>query len=227
MRYTINKKLQSIWIAQRNGRTKNGNDQTQQAVLKMFGMSGGHDFTQNFAELNIVPIVISYEYDPGDFLKTRETYITRRQPYVKAQGEDLNSIITGIKQFKGMIHLAFTPPISVEELSKIEEKPKNERIQNLATLIDTRVHGNYKLWNTNYIAYDMLNGNCFESIYSAHDKYAFTQYMNNILSEIEGDKAELESIFLAIYANPVTNYINVYGSHLQLNLNKIIRFEYG
>ena len=225
IRYAINEKLQSIWIAQRNGRTKDGNDQTQQAVLKMFGMSGGRDFTQNFARLNIAPIVISYEYDPGDFLKTREIYISRRQTYVKAQDEDLNSIITGIKQFKGKIHLAFTPPISIEELHKIEDTPKNERIQNLATLIDTRVHGNYRLWNTNYIAYDILNGNCYDSIYSDTEKASFAGYMNKALSKIEGDKAELEAIFLAIYANPVLNYKKINGSHRQSDPNNIKHFN--
>jgi hypothetical protein len=225
IRYAIKEKLQSIWIAQRNGRTKDGNDQTQQAVLKMFGMSGGRDFSQNFATLNIAPIAISYEYDPGDFLKTRELFISRRQTYVKAQGEDLNSIITGIKQFKGKIHLTFAPPISVEELHKIEDTPKNERIQNLATLIDTRVYGNYKLWNTNYIAFDMLNGNSFESIYSAGERAAFAEYMNQTLSKIDGDRAELESIFLAMYANPVLNYIKVTGSRRQSNTNNIIQFK--
>lgn len=224
IRYAINEKKQSIWIAQRNGRTKDGNDQTQQAVLKMFGMSGGRDFTQNFAGLNIAPIVVSYEYDPGDFLKTREVFISRRQTYVKTQGEDLKSILTGIKQFKGKIHLTFAPPISVDELRKIENTPKNERIQNLATLIDTRMYGNYRLWNTNYIAYDMLNGNSFESTYSAGEKAAFAEYINQTLSKIEGDKAELESIFLAIYANPVLNYIKINGSHKQPDTNNIKHF---
>ena len=225
IRYAINEKLQSIWIAHRNGRAKDGNDQTQQAVLKMFGMSGGRDFTQNFSALNIAPVVISYEYDPGDFLKTREIFISRRQTYVKAQDEDLNSIITGIKQFKGKIHLTFAPPISVDELRQIENTPKNERIQNLAILIDKRVYGNYRLWNTNYIAYDMLNDKCFDSIYSAAEKVAFADYMNKALSNIEGDKAELESIFLAIYANPVLNYIKINGSHRQPNTNNIKHFK--
>lgn len=212
IRYAINEKLQSVWIAQSNGRTKDGIDQTQQAVLKMFGMSGGHDFVQNFACLNIVPTVISYEYDPCDFLKTREIYLRRRQTYEKTLNEDLNSILTGIKQFKGKIHLTVTTPISEEELRKIEETPKNERIQNLAALIDKRIYENYKLWKTNYIAYDMLNGNHFESNYTIPEKAAFAEYMNKTLSKIEGDKAELASIFFAIYANPVVNYMKVNNS---------------
>ena len=207
IRYAIKEKNESVWIAQRNGRTKDGNDQTQMAVLKMFAMSGGNDFVHNFAELNIAPVAISYEYDPGDFLKAREIYISRRQPYIKTKGEDINSIINGIKQFKGKIHLSVTPPVSVEELGIIEETPRNERIQHLADLIDNRIYEYYKLWNTNYIAYDLLNGNHFESIYSVSDKNEFTAYMKKMLSEIEGDNNELESIFLGIYANPVANHV--------------------
>jgi hypothetical protein len=224
IRYAINEKPESVWIAQRNGRAKDGNDQTQPAVLKMFAMSGGRDFIHDFAELNIAPVAISYEYDPGDFLKTREIYISRRQPYIKGKGEDINSIINGIKQFKGKIHLAVADPVSVEELRSIEETPKNERIQNLATLIDYRVYEKYRLWNTNYIAYDLLNGNHFDNIYSAVEKAEFTGYMSKMLSEIEGDKNELESIFLGIYANPVVNHIKIHGIKNQLFTDKITKF---
>jgi hypothetical protein len=225
IRYAINQKQQSIWIAQRNGRTKDGCDQTQLAVLKMFGMSGGHDFVKNFAPLNIAPISISYEYDPCDLLKTNEIYISRRMPYIKAPGEDLKSILTGIKQYKGKIHLAFTPPISEEELDEIGTSPKNERIQNLASLIDNRVYNGFKLWNTNYIAYDLLNPVCFENIYSASEKDSFIEYMNKSLSKIEGEKTELESIFLGIYANPVSNYIKFNGAKVQLNTNVVEQFN--
>ena len=212
IRYAINEKRQSVWIAQSNGRTKNGNDQTQQAVLKMLGMSGGHDFVQNFAGLNIVPTVISYEYDPCDFMKIREIYLSRRQTYLKTENEDLNSVITGIQQFKGKIHLVIAPPISEEELRQIGEVPKNERIQNLAAFIDKRIYQHYKLWKTNYIAFDMLYGNSFKSNYATTEKAAFAEYMKKTLSEIEGDYSELEAIFLAIYANPVVNHLKTKGS---------------
>jgi hypothetical protein len=218
IRYAINEKLQSIWIAQRNGRTKDGNDQTQQAVLKMFGMSGVRDFVQNYSELNIAPIAISYEYDPGDFLKTREIYISRRKTYIKAPGEDMDSIITGIKQFKGKIHLTFAPPVSTVELNKTGNLPRNERMKNLATLI-------YKLWNTNYIAYDILNGNYSENIYSSREKVLFGEYLQKVVSKIEGDKAELKSILLAIYANPVVNYVKIKGHHKQNDISNLKHFE--
>jgi hypothetical protein len=225
IRYALNERHQSIWIAQRNGRTKDGNDQTQHAVLKMFGMSGGRDFAQNFSELNITPIVISYEYDPGDSLKTREIYISRRKTYVKAKGEDFNSILSGIRQFKGKIHLSITPTVREDDLRKIENGHKNEQIQNLATLIDTRVYDNFRLWNTNYIAHDMLYGSGFASRYSAEEKVAFTENMNMALSRIEGDKQELENIFFSIYANPLVNFIKSTGLHQQPGINNLKHFE--
>jgi hypothetical protein len=224
IRFAINEKPESIWIAQRNGRTKDGNDLTQPAVLKMFAMSGEKGFAEDFAGLNIAPVAISYEYDPGDFLKTREIYISRRQAYVKARGEDINSILTGIRQYKGKIHLAVTRPISINELHVIEELPKNERIQSLANLIDSRVYENFRLWNTNYIAYDMLYDSCFEGIYTAQEREKFAGYMSKMLAEIEGDRNELESIFLGIYANPVVNHMKCNGATSQLYSDKITNF---
>jgi hypothetical protein len=215
IRYAITEKRQSIWIAQRNGRTKDGNDQTQQAVLKMLGMSGGRDFVHNFSQLNIAPVAISYEYDPGDFLKTKEIYISRRQTYVKAPGEDLNSILTGIKQSKGRIHLSVTPPVKEKELLPFAHAPKNEGIESLKSLIDASIHRNFRIWNTNYIAFDILNGDRYNNLYSKSERDAFTGYMNKALSDIEGDRSELESIFLSIYANPVENFIKTTGLDVQ------------
>lgn len=211
MRYAIAKKRQSVWIAQRNGRTKDGNDQTQQTVLKMLGMGGKSGFMESFAQLNLTPTAISFQYDPCDILKTREIYSSRRKPYIKAPDEDLNSIITGIIQPKGMIHLAIAPPITEAELSQIEELSKNERIQNLATLIDKRIYQNYRLWKSNYIAYDILHNNYFEKYYSDLEKKTFIDYMNKMLEKMEGDRTELQSIFLGIYANPVVNHIRING----------------
>jgi hypothetical protein len=225
IRYAISGKRQSVWIAQRNGRTKDGNDRTQQAVLKMLGMSGGRDFVQNFSQLSIAPVAISYEYDPGDFLKTKEIYISRRQTYVKSTGEDLNSILTGIKQNKGRIHLAVTLPVTEMELREIAEAPKNERIEKLAALIDSRIHSSFRIWNTNYIASDILYGNRFNKIYSLSEKDAFVAYMNKALSNIEGDRQELESIFLSIYANPVENFNKATGLNIQPEIKDLKQFE--
>jgi hypothetical protein len=212
IRWALTEKKQSIWIAQRNGRTKDGNDQTQLAVLKMFGMSGGKDFVHNYSELNIEPLSVSYEFDPADFLKTRELYISRRQEYVKAPGEDLNSILTGITQPKGGMHLSFCAPLGEEDFRKIGSSIRNEQVKELASQIDNRIYENFRLWKNNYIAYDILNGVTFKGIYTEHEKDSFVSYMKKGLSNIEGDNDELESIFLAIYANPVVNYIKLTGS---------------
>ena len=206
IRYAITEKLQSVWIAHRSGRTKDGNDQTLSSVLKMFRMSGAACFSECFNELNVAPIVMSYEFEPCDFLKTRELYITRRQEYVKTEGEDLNSILTGTKQYKGGIHLAFAEPITLEELVALDSLPKNDQIQELALIVDDRIYKNYKLWKTNFIAYDVLYHADSTENYTSKDKADFIDYMKKGLSKIEGDQEELENIFLNIYANPVVNW---------------------
>ncbi len=208
MRHVVTELDESVWIAQRNGRTKDGNDKTEMGVLKMFSLSSEKAFVDNFDELSITPVAVSYEYEPCDFLKTAELYISRLQKYVKGENEDLNSILTGIKQRKGKVHLAVTEPISRKELEMCDEKEKNEKMVALASLIDQRIYKSYKLFKTNYIAYDILQGGSqFADHYSADDKKDFVAYMDNGLAGIgiEADRSELEQIFLRIYANPVVN----------------------
>ena len=206
MRYVILEKRQSVWIAQRNGRTKNGNDRTEIAVLKMFSISSDKKFIDNMSELNITPIVSSYEYEPCDFLKAQELYISQYQPYVKEAGEDMNSILKGIIQPKGGIYIYATPTITAEELQYCDRFEKNEKFAKLAQIIDQRVFSHYKLWKNNYIAYDMLY-DCakYADNYSAQDKAGFETYMNNGLRSLVGEADELRHIFLGIYANPVRN----------------------
>lgn len=201
----------SVWIAQRNGRTKNGMDATEQGLLKMFDMSGSGDFIKDFSELSIIPLSISYEFEPCDFLKTRELYISRRTKYVKAPGEDLNSILTGIKQTKGRVHYHFAEEISVEDIEKCARFDKNERYQALCRTIDGRINKYYRLWPNNYIAYDILNRtNKFSDKYSPEQREYFKVYAEHGLSLlIAQDKTmdinELRDIFLSIYAGPVIN----------------------
>lgn len=206
MRYALLEKKQSVWIAQRNGRTKNGDDHTEIAVLKMFSISSSKPFIENMDELNITPIVISYEYEPCDFLKTQELYISQYQRYIKEPGEDLNSILKGIKQQKGGISVSVAPTINREELQDCDKHEKNDKFAQLAQLIDKRVYSHYKLWKTNYIAYDMLEeGERYASQYSDTEKDAFIQYMEEGLRSLVGEADELKNIFLNIYANPVRN----------------------
>ena len=196
MRYAITQKHQSTWIAQRNGRTKNGFDNTEIAVLKMFAMSSSADFVANLMELNIAPIAISYEYEPCDFLKTRELYIAKRKQYEKEPGEDVNSVVQGVRQWKGHIHLAVCEPIIEEELKQCDAFPHNEKFKQLAEIIDKKIYKNYKLYKTNYIAHDLLhNSQTYASYYSEEEKAAFQHYMSNGLKNIEGNINELETIF--------------------------------
>lgn len=204
IRHNVANQISSVWIAQRNGRTKDGIDVTEQGLLKMFDMSGSGDFVKDFTELNIMPTSISYEYEPCDIFKAVEVYVGRRQKYVKAEGEDLKSILTGIMQFKGNIHIAFNEPLTAKEINAAAELDKNERFKALGLAMDRKIISEFKLWKNNYIAYDTLNSsNEFAAMYSVEDKEAFKTYMANKLADIEADKDELEQIFLSIYANPV------------------------
>ena len=205
MRYRVANQISSIWIAQRNGRTKDGIDVTEQGLLKMFDMSGSGDFVKDFTELSIMPASISYEYEPCDILKAVELYIKRRQKYVKSEGEDLNSILTGIMQPKGRIHIQFNEPLTAEEVNAAAELDKNERFKELGMAIDRKIISNYKLWPNNYIAFDMLNGaDKFADKYTAEEKAEFEGYVNARLQKVEEGKEEIREIFLGIYASPVT-----------------------
>lgn len=208
IRQSVSTDKSSIWIAQRNGRTKDGWDLTEQGVLKMLDMSGNGDFFESFRELDIMPASISYEFEPCDVLKAAELYISKRRKYIKSKDEDLNSILTGIMQFKGNIHIEFTEPITEQELKEAAGLDKNERFKYLASCIDKRICSTYKLWKNNYIACDILSGTDeYEDKYTPADRLAFEDYMKYKLSsvELEGDMSELEEIFLNIYANPVKN----------------------
>ncbi len=206
IRHSVSTNKSSIWIAQRNGRTKDGWDVTEQGVLKMLDMSGSKDFVKDFGELSIMPASISYELEPCDLLKCVELYISKRRKYVKSKDEDFNSILTGIMQFKGNIHIEFTKPITHEEIEQAAQLDKNERFKFLTSAMDKRIVSSFKLWKNNYIAYDMITcSNEFAAEYTQEEKKAFVDYMKFKLSSAEGDMDELEDIFLHIYANPIFN----------------------
>ena len=213
IRYNVSNEKSSIWIAQRNGRTKDGIDVTEQGLLKMFDMSGSGDFVKDFAELSILPTSISYEFEPCDIQKAVEMYVSKRQKYVKAEGEDLKSILTGIMQPKGNIHIAFNAPVSLEEIQEASQLDKNEKFKAICTAMDKKIVAEYKLWGNNYIAYDMLNGsNEYAQMYTAEQKAVFEGYMAKQLSAVklpDVDMDELKEIFLSIYANPVAGKKNL------------------
>lgn len=217
IRQSITYNRSSVWIAQRQGRTKDGNDKFENGLLKMLDMSGTGNFAEDFNELNIMPMSISYEYEPCDYLKTRELYLSRRGKYIKAPNEDLNSILTGIKQFKGRIHISFCTPWTLEEIMQFNDIPRLERFPMMREHLGQKIIQAYKLWKTNYMAYDILaiEGKIdgaeatphFVSEYTPEQMIGFKAYVDSQLDKIEPefDRSELREIFLRIYANPVVN----------------------
>lgn len=208
VRHTLVDKKVSLWIAQRNGRTKDGCDITQNGLLKMLNISGKKTFSENFEQLNIVPLTISYEYEPCDFLKTQETYLAGlNTKYVKSPGEDLNSIVTGIKQFKGKIHLTVGKPIEKKELSTIDQlENDNDKIKAFAAMLDKLIYSNYKTNPVNFIAADLLEKSYKRANkYNSEEKQSFIQYVDESLKKIKGEREQLKQLFLKIYATPVLN----------------------
>lgn len=210
----------SIWIAQRNGRTKDGYDITEQGLLKMLNMSGQGDFASNFKELKIIPAAISYEFEPCDILKAIESYKKKNllagEKYIKAENEDLNSIITGIIQGKGSVNITFCEPISVKEIEIADEFEKNVKFQRLGEIIDKKIHQAYKLTPNNYIAYDMLKEESLNSLefaldntgkYTEEQKDIFLKYLEKRLAKVNGDMDvnAIRKYLLEIYANPLIN----------------------
>jgi hypothetical protein len=205
--HVIREEKESIWIAQRNGRTKNGDDRTQAGLIKMFGM-GSKDLCQRLKTLNIVPVTISYEIEPCDVQKVRELYLTRRGPYKKASDEDLKSILAGITGQKGRIHYVFGQPLNafIEALSQ-SDLHDNDIINRVVEEIDRQVHQDYKCWPGNFVACDLMRGDSrYSNLYTAADKKAFLAALEQKCTFLQDlDQEEVRTMFLELYANPVLN----------------------
>lgn len=210
IRYTVFNKRQSIWIAQRGGRTKNGDDKTHSGILKMLNASGTKSFEENILELNIVPISISYEFEPNDQLKVNEILHTVNGKYKKTKDEDINSIIDGTCSKKGKVHIAIGKPIN-SKLKILETVSRtNNKVKKLGEIIDSQIYKNYFLFPNNYIAYDLLNNSDkFKTQYSKNQKDIFLTYKKEQLTKIKNLSKEAETLFLLIYANPVINVYNL------------------
>ena len=218
IRHTITTIGHSIWIAQREGRSKDGNDRTQLSLLKMLNISGRDEsVAENFKQLKIVPVSISYEYDPCDYLKAKEFQQKRDDPeFSKTQEDDLQHMGAGLRGRKGRVHFAFGQPINneLDILKDIENK--NEKIEFLAGLIDKHVHENYRLWPGNWVAWDMLNTTEeYSNMYSTEEKEIFLQYIEEHLERIEGDREFLRKTLLEMYANPVVNKRELLGNAMK------------
>lgn len=206
IRFTIKEKGESVWIAQRNGRTKNGIDQTDQGIIKMFCMSEPKDKIKALSELHIVPISISYEWESCDILKALELYESQYTPYTKKPGEDLNSILTGILQPKGCVHIELCKPITIDELSVYENQTNNDYHKSVAKLIDGRINAAYRLYPNNYIAHDLLYGNTkYSKKYTDEQYNAFLQRLSKLDKYDTCDLERLKEIFMGIYSNPIDN----------------------
>lgn len=203
----------SVWIAQREGRTKDGNDATHQGVLKMLSMAAQNESpAQYFKKMKVVPISISYEYDPTDSLKLPELLANlNNEVYVKEENEDFNTLLNGLIGQKKRIHF-HAGEVLDSELDIIAELPNgNQQIRAIAQLIDDRIIGNYKLWPSNYIAYDYLQKtSTFQSLYSQVDKDVFFKRFE---SKIDTSDLQTVESFLEMYANPVVNQLKLVESH--------------
>ena len=203
IRTTLTQKKESIWIAQRNGRTKDGVDRTDQAIVKMFSMSGPRDRVKAIADLHIVPVSISYEWEPCDLLKAVELYKRAQGPYEKQPGEDLHSIITGAIQQKGRVHLTLCKPITEEDLYPYEGLPSNAFYRTVASILDSRICSAYRLFPNNFIAHDILHdAEVFGARYTDREREAFEKHIAAC-----GAGEEIRRILLGIYASPVDSKV--------------------
>jgi len=202
--FAVTEKRENIWISQREGRAKDSDDRTQDSVLKMLAMGG------SLKELNIVPLTISYEYDPCDYLKAQEFQHKRdNATYKKSRQDDLDNMKTGILGYKGRVVYRLAAPVNtwIDELADL---PKTEYYKALGERMDREIHRGYELFPCNYIALDELHGNqANSSHYTEADKQRFEDYLTGQLAKIQlpnKDEAFLRERILTMYANPVVNY---------------------
>jgi hypothetical protein len=213
IKYTLNEKSQSVWIAQREGRAKDSDDKTQESLLKMFNMSGSGSFAQNIADLRICPLSISYEYDPCDYLKAKEFQQKRDNPeYKKSPMDDLLSMKTGVLGFKGRVVYRMMGGIGAEVMALGEVySRKNELISAIAQHIDRKIYQGYEIYAINKIAYDLLFGSDrFADSYSLMEKLDFEKYLSGQIDKIDLPDKDYDFLMeklLQMYANPLINHL--------------------
>ncbi|MFV8366905.1 1-acyl-sn-glycerol-3-phosphate acyltransferase [Flavobacterium sp. XS1P27] len=202
----------SVWIAQREGRTKDGNDETNPGVLKMLGMgSDEKNLMDYFKKIKIVPVSISYEYDPTDALKMPQLMAeANNEVYVKEKNEDFMTILSGALGQKKRIHIHVGKVLDTEiEAIKTENDSSNKQIVALAQVIDDAILSNYKLWPTNFIAFDIVNKTSrFAHLYTENEKSLFERRLE---MRIDHDNPVALDGFLAMYANPVFNKLKYHN----------------
>lgn len=218
IRDTIVNRQTSIWIAQREGRSKDGDDRTSTGLLKMFAMSSTNNLEDALNELHIVPMCVSYEYDPCDLLKANELHHVKiNGSYEKKKGEDFHSMLTGLTGHKGRVNIAVGREMT-DALDRMRlTSNKNEKFRMLGESIDDEMHRIYKLWPTNYIAFDMLNGTKeYRDQYSNIQRIAFVNYIRGHVFQLAFHRKKsglpatnfnttAREILLQMYSNPVMN----------------------
>ncbi len=213
--YAINEKHQSIWIAQREGRAKDSNDVTQESLIKMIALGGHGDTIHCLDEINLVPVSISYEYDPNDYLKVREFLLRRNDPeFKKSQRDDLFSMETGLLQPKGRIHFNIGKCINPKLDNLPADADKNEVLHKACKAIDNSIHRGYKIYPINYIAYDLLiKSKDFADNYTDAEVKEFKSYIEEQLNKVDvpelskDDMEYMRHMMLTMYANPLKNKI--------------------
>lgn len=211
--YCILEKHESVWIAQREGRAKDSSDHTQESLIKMLAIGGQGPFVDKIKEINLMPVCISYEYDPNDYLKAKEFLLKKRNPdFKKSQHDDLFSMETGLLQFKGKVHFQLTPRINskLDQLGDFTDN--NVAAKHVGCLVDQAIHRSYEMFDINYIAYDLLHeSRRFERKYSPEKKFDTIDYFNRQLDKIHlddissGERDFLWKTMLTMYANPLKN----------------------
>ncbi len=211
MHFAIQEKKENIWIAQREGRAKDSDDRTSESILKMMSMGGEGSIVERLTQLHIVPMTISYEYDPCDYLKAAEFQLKRDNPdWKKGPQDDIISMQTGIMGYKGHVHYHCSPCIDEYLQTLDSEMPKNELYATIVRHIDREIHRHYRLFPNNYIAHDLLTGKDEQTAhYQPADKVNFERYLSEQLEKItvpQPDIAFLRERILTMYANPLRNY---------------------
>lgn len=212
--YAISEKHESVWIAQREGRAKDSNDFTQESLLKMLALEGDVGFIGNLLDINVLPVSISYEYDPNDYLKAREFLLRRLDPgFKKSQHDDLLSMETGLLKYKGRIHFHFSRCID-DDLRRIDTSlPKVEIVKAACHIIDRSIHSGYRIYPINYVAYDKLHGggSRFASMYTPQQAHDVEEYIESQLAKVDLpdasklDRDYMREMMYAMYANPLRN----------------------
>ena len=211
--YAITGKNQSVWIAERQGRSKDSSDMAQDSLIKMLGLAGDKDFIGNLEEVNLLPVSISYEYDPNDYLKAREFLLRRNDPdFKKTQRDDLFAMETGLLQPKGRVHFEVGNPVN-DELSHMDRAlDKTAVARDVCRIIDCDIHSGYKIFPINYIAFDQLyNTDKWADRYTRQEVVDFNNYLHAQILKVdipelsEDDTQFLYEMMLTMYANPLKN----------------------